>query len=373
MRNIIIINQDSGYLIVDIINSQVKAGYTCTLITGRLIERNIRLDPSVKIEHIITYRRSSNFKRIFTWFLGSIQIFFLIAIRYRKTELFIVSNPPFATLLPFIVNNPFSLLIFDIYPDALISANIIGESSIFTKWWKNANKKVYSKAQNIYTLTEKMGEVIQQYTKGKKPTIVPVWTDSVFLKPVVKEANPFIKKHLLQGKFIAMYSGNLGYTHNLEVIAEIAALVQNPDIIFLIIGEGDSKEALLSKIKERRLTNCKMLPWQPASEIPYSLAAADLAIVSSGGGASNLSIPSKTYNMMSVGAPLLCLASEGSELEKLTEKHQNGRCFSHEKLADIAFYIEKVASNKEYRKMLGENSLKASKEYTVENAKLFLA
>jgi len=115
-----------------------------------------------------------------------------------------------------------------------------------------------------------------------------------------------------------------------------------------------------------------MLPWQPASELPCSLAAVVL-IVSAGGGASNLSILGKTYNMMLVDAPLLCQASEGSKLEKLVDKHQNGRCFSHDNIEDIAVYIEKVASNAEYRKMLGENSLKASKEYTVDNAKLFLA
>ena len=372
LKTKLFINQDSGYLMIDIVNAHVKAGFECALITGRLIQRNIPLHPSVKVDHIISYKRDSNFKRLFTWLLGSVQILFKIVLKYSKAELFIVSNPPLAPLLPLWVKNPFSLLIFDIYPDALVSSHIVVESSFITKWWKNANKKVYPKARTIYTLTEKMGEVIQQYTKGEKPVIVPVWTDSAFLKPVAKEENPFLKRHGLQGKFIVMYSGNLGYTHNVEVIAEIAAGIQNPDILFLIIGEGDSKDSLLAKIKELELTNCLLLPWQPTTELPYSLAAADLAIVSSGGGASNLSIPSKTFNLMSVGAPLLCLAPSGSELEQLVEKNKNGRCFSHEKTDDIVSYIEEVATNSEYRKTLVDNSLKASKAYTSENAGRFL-
>jgi len=372
LKQKLFINQDSGYLMIDIVNAHVKAGFDCVLITGRLIKRNIPLHASVKVDHIISYNRNNNIKRLFTWFVGSVQILFKIVLKYREAELLIVSNPPMAPLLPLWVKNPFSLLIFDIYPDALVSGQIVSESSFITKWWKNANKKAYSKAKNIYTLTEKMGEVIQQYTIGKTPTIVPVWTDSDFIKPVGKESNPFIQKHSLQEKFIVMYSGNMGYTHNVEVLAEIAALIKNPDILFLIIGEGDRKEYLSAKIRELGLTNCKMLPWQQASELPFSLAAADLAIVSSGFGASNLSIPSKTFNMMSVGAPLLCLAPSGSELEQLVEKHQNGRCFSHEKIEEIAAYINEITTNEKYRKTLGNNSLKASGSYGVENAGRFL-
>jgi len=293
-------------------------------------------------------------------------------VSHRNAQLFIVSNPPTATLLPLLVRNPFSLLIFDIYPDALVAGKILKETSFIVKWWKNANKKVYSKAQRIFTLTETMGEILQQYTRGKQPIVVPVWTDSTFLKPMAKENNPFIERHGLQGRFIVMYSGNLGYTHNVESIAAIAALVKNPAILFLIIGEGDGKESLAAEIKKLKLSNCLMLPWQPPAELPYSLSAADLAIVSSGSGASNLSIPSKTFNFMSVGAPLLCLAQKGSELEYLVEKHQNGRCFSHERIEEIATFIEHLASDIKYHEILCKNSREAAGSYGKENVERFL-
>ena len=85
----------------------------------------------------------------------------------------------------------------------------------------------------------------------------------------------------------------------------IRNLSQNPDVIFLIIGDGDRRKWLETDIRKRKLKNCKLLPLQAVDKIPYSFASADLAIVSLGTMASGLSLPSKTFNFMSAGLPLL--------------------------------------------------------------------
>ena len=48
-----------------------------------------------------------------------------------------------------------------------------------------------------------------------------------------------------------MYSGNIGYTHNVEYLIEVAKeLKQEKEIQFLIIGEGKKKETLQTMVKE---------------------------------------------------------------------------------------------------------------------------
>ena len=65
------------------------------------------------------------------------------------------------------------------------------------------------------------------------------------LSRIRKTENPFILKHNLLDKFVVMYSGNIGFTHNVESIIEIAEEIkENEDIIFLIIGEGLKKKEL---------------------------------------------------------------------------------------------------------------------------------
>lgn len=372
MKKVTIINQDSGYLMIDIANAFADKGHKVTLITGRLVVRNTPLHPSIKLQKIVRYHRSNTLKRILTWSLGFVQLFFRTIFQHNKAHLFIVSNPPFAPLLPLLVLNRFSLLIFDIFPDALVHNGVFTAQSKWVRLWKKANRKVFLKAEKVFTITVSMRKVLEQYTHAEKVEVVTVWTDRQFLKPILRLENPFLKKYGLINKFVVLYAGNLGFTHKAEVLPEIAANVHDPRVVFLIIGDGDRKALLDQKIRELDLNNCLLLPWRPAEELPYSLASASLAVVSSGSGAAHLSLPSKTFDMMSVGAPLLCLAPKCSELDLLVQKHQNGRCFSHDQVHEIAAYIRELISNENYRKTLGENSVKASALYTSENAKRFI-
>ena len=139
---IVFINQNAGYLMIDIIHAHADYPQR-TIIAGKLIERNAKLDKEVKFEKIIAYNRSSSIKRLFTWSWGFIQILWLVKVRYRKAELFIVTNPPFASFLPLFSSNVFSLLVYDVYPDVLIAYKMIDLNSFISRFWKNLNKRIF--------------------------------------------------------------------------------------------------------------------------------------------------------------------------------------------------------------------------------------
>jgi hypothetical protein len=181
---IVIINQDSGYLMVDIANVFADAGYSVILMTGRTVIRNIPLKEAVRVRKIIKYERRTNFLKLVTWTIAFIQILILVKFKFRKASLFIVSNPPFAPLLPVFVNNKFSLLVFDVYPDAVSELGFLKTDSFFLKIWENANKKVFRMAESIFTITDGMKKVLLKYYEGAKIEVVPVWSDSDFMKPI---------------------------------------------------------------------------------------------------------------------------------------------------------------------------------------------
>jgi len=184
-------------------------------------------------------------------------------------------------------------LVYDVYPDVLTEFKLLNKGSLIIKLWQKANRKVYAKADQLFTISEGMKSCMEQYSGDHTIQVVPVWTDNQFLKPIAKCENPFVIKQGLEDKFIILYSGNLGYTHDLDVIIEIAAQVRRPDLFFLIIGEGEKKSQLQQKISDYGLSNCRILPWQHVEILPYSLASPDLGIVSLGKGASLLSVPVK--------------------------------------------------------------------------------
>jgi glycosyltransferase involved in cell wall biosynthesis len=200
---------------------------------------------------------------------------------------------------------------------------------------------------------------------------VPIWTDNTFLKPIPKHENEFILKNNLQNKFVVMYSGNLGFSHDVEIIPEIAKIIAIPEIEFLIIGDGDKKSLIEKKIKDYQLTNCKLLPWQETQMLPFSLAAADLSIVTLGKEASLLSVPSKTFNIMSVGTPLLCIASQKSELAQLVNTNKVGKIFDANQKNEIKNFILELFNNKNNLQEYKNNSLLTSKLFGPENANKF--
>ena len=83
-----------------------------------------------------------------------------------------------------------------------------------------------------------MREIISKYISINDINVVPLWTDSEFLKPIAKSNNNFLKDLGIETKFIVQYSGNLGRTHSVDVLVEMAHLMKtDKDIIFIIIGK----------------------------------------------------------------------------------------------------------------------------------------
>ena len=372
-KQIVFVNQSSGYLMIDIVNEFRDVYEERILMAGFLNPRNNPIDDNVKIEKITTFNRSSFMKRIGTWALGFLKVLWLIKTKYRNADLFLVSNPPFTTFIPLLCSNPYKILIYDIYPDALVEFKYLKDDSTFVKLWKKANKKVFSKAQKVYTLTDGMKNRILAYTNEENIQIVPIWTDNEFLKPIEKSQNKFLLSHNIADKFVIMYSGNMGKAHPVEILIELAVKFRNDnDIFFLLIGGGEKYQKMESLIQKNNLHNIIILPWQDTSVLPFTLSGADLALVTVGNEASDLSIPSKTYNLMSVGTPIICVAPPNAALARLVESDKIGVVFQNTELDKIADFINSSVNETCFLLNYKNNGLRASINYTPKNAKQFI-
>lgn len=371
-EKIVIVNQDSGYLMIDLANVFHQAGYQVNVIAGRLVERDKKLKHGVKFNKIIRYNKKTTFHRLLTWIVATIQIWFLLILKFKNHNILLVSNPPLAPLLTLFIPNRSSVLIYDIFPDALIDAGILKKQSIISTIWKKMNTKAYEKANTVYTITDGMKQVLINYVSESKIKVVPIWIDNEYLKPVAIHDNLFIQKYNLTGKFVVLYAGNLGKTGDVECMIELAKNTHDTDIQYLIVGDGVKREAIEKLIAEQRLTNCMLLPWQSAEMFPHSLSAASLSVVSLGKNTSKIAMPSKLYSYLAVGSPVLSLAAEGSELAKLVNYYEVGRNFEPEKTDDIVKFIVSLKCDTTQYLNFRSNSLTASKNYTQKNALYFL-
>ncbi len=369
---IVFINQSTGYLMIDIVNAFASQCKEIALVAGSIKENERSLNSSTKVDKIVEYNRTSIFKRLLTWVWGTIQIYFKLLFKYRGWYVVYVTNPPLSYLLSLCLKNPFSIIVYDIYPDALTNIGIKKTNLLYRKWIK-WNNKLFAKADVIYTLSFGMKKQLSSYTNDNKIISIPNWSASNNLKPIEKESNIFIKDNDLIGKFIVLYSGNIGNTHNVEYIIEVAKqLKDNDKIQFMIIGEGGKKKILENKVAEYGLKNCTFLTWQSVDMMPYSLASADIAVITLNDDTASLSVPSKTYNLLAVGAPLLCIASEKTELYKLVSEYNNGKCFGKNDIEEMSKYIIDIYNNSNLKNELSKNSLEASEHFTYKNAEQYV-
>lgn len=374
-EKLIFINQSVGYLNIDIINSFAK-DFTCELVTGKVHPLSTPLDRSVKVKRFVTYNRSTSVKRVVTWLLFTLQTFFYLLLHPRTTKLFIVTNPPFAPIVGWaysiVRQQKFYLLIYDVYPDALTQMGVVNKKSLINKIWASLNKRVFKRASVIFTLSEGMARLVKSYARLDNLYIIPNWTDNKFIQPLAKEENPFARQRQLQNKFTVMYSGNMGATHAVEKIASLAASLKYDDgFHFIAIGEG-AKKGLLTEAKQNLgLDNFTLLTYQPPEVLPYSLAVADVGIVTLSQGAEDLSVPSKTYNLLAAGCVLLVIASPIAELSYLVKSQDCGASFEateDDKMKDWLLFLK---ANPNEVERLKKNARKASNLFTSSNAELY--
>lgn len=372
MNKLVLINQSTGYLTIDTANAYVAKYDEVVLFAGQVGNSERKLDESIKVHRICAYNKNSAIKRMATWAIASIQIFFLLLFKYREYEIVYVTNPPMSYFCSLIFKRPFSIIVYDAYPDALRNIGIKEGHWIYDLWSK-WNCKLFSKAHKVYTLSEGMALQLTKYVARERIKVVPLWSGSENFAPIPKNKNPFVKEHKLEDKFIVLYSGNMGYTHNVDTLIDVADILKdNHQIHFLFIGDGKKKSEMVEAVKKKKINNCSFLDWQTTDILPYSLASADIGVVTLNEETVKTSVPSKTFNLMAVGSPLLCIATQDAEIAKIVNKYKNGIVCSSNQVEKIADFILELSNNNSKMKELSHNSLLASKDFTKDNAYLYL-
>ncbi|MCA0425548.1 MAG: glycosyltransferase, partial [Proteobacteria bacterium] len=101
-------------------------------------------------------------------------------------------------------------------------------------------------------------------------------------------------------------------------------LLSNDEIHFIFLGAGVKRPWLEKQVAERSLTNITLLDPKPRSEQIVFLNACDVALVSLVSKMRGVSMPSRTYNILAAGKPMLALTDDESELAFVIEDDNVG-------------------------------------------------
>lgn len=264
-----------------------------------------------------------------------------------------ISNPPINAWLGMKLKKryhcKFIYMNWDIYPQ-IIEGSF---KNIFVKivcgFWQGLNSKIYPKIDCMLTIGTVMKESIQAKVKKEiNIKVVPIAVDCKKIKPVGKKDNCFCEMYNLTDKFVVLYSGKMGYGHNIRIILEASKrFIDNNDIMFVLIGCGQRYAEIERELNTHIYKNVLLLPLQSDEMFPYSIACGDIGIVSQEANIAHLFMPSKTYSMMAAGMAIIGLTGDGKDdLKELLKEANCGRTVSGADAESLAEQINTLYHDK---------------------------
>lgn len=287
---------------------------------------------ALRVVEMPGYDRSSRWRRVGSWLGYTWRALGALARMPGSDIAVVVSNPPTlgpVMLLARLLGRRYFVLVYDLHPDTAIAMGLIGERNLIAKLWRWVNRRVWNASEGVFTIGQRMAAHLEaQFDSCRTPlervAVVPIWVDTDQITPRPRATNPVVAKLGLGERTVVLYSGNMGYSHDIDSILQAAQILRDrDDIAFVLIGEGAKWQDAHDFKTAHELANLHVLPFQPEAMLPHTLSMADIALVALDKGAEGLMIPSKTYYYMAAGAAILAICQGESEL---TDTIEAGKC-----------------------------------------------
>ncbi len=235
------------------------------------------------------------------------------------------TSPPMASIAALVIHwirgVPFTFWAMDLNPDQVLATGAMRPNSLPVQAMNWLNRRTLNAASAVVPLDHFMAERLNaKVPVQEKSTVIPPWPMEDDLEIVLKSENPFVERHQLSGKRVIMYSGNHGLTTPVDPLVNAALQRQdNHHLHFMFIGAGAGKQVVDQAIVEHHPKNLVSLPYQPLSEIRYSLSAADVHLVLMSEELVGIVHPCKVYGAMAVGKPVLFIGPVPSHISEILD------------------------------------------------------
>jgi glycosyltransferase involved in cell wall biosynthesis len=262
-------------------------------------------------------------------------IFFKSLLKFKKNEdILVVSAPPslpFLTALAAKIRQArYTLVLQDKYPETLIAVGKAREKAFFVKILNKFNRWLYRSAKKIIVVGRDMQELVDtqvnKHSVEKTPIdVIQNWASLEEVEPAPRAENRILQEHNLLEKFVFLYAGNMGHPQDLESIIYCAEKLKTDERFhFLFLGSGVKREWLGREVEEKKLKNVTLLAPRPRNEQRIFLNACDVGLVPLVRKMRGVAMPSRTYNLLAAGKPILALTEDNSEIARVIEEDKVG-------------------------------------------------
>ena len=199
-----------------------------------------------------------------------------------------------------------------------------------------------------------MSEILAEKTKSGTPIrLLPNWSDNDKVNCIAKEDTQLYKELGIHN-FVFQFAGNIGHAQGIDNILSAIDRIKEKNISFLFIG-GGAKAHTVEEFSNTH-SNVISLGYRNRSEQNDFLNMCDVAIVTLSDGMYGLGVPSKAYNIMATGKPILFVGEPTSEIALCIQEYGIGWVVGPNNPDALVNAIEKIYSQRDHIKDFSKKS-----------------
>ena len=281
----------------------------------------------VRVKTLITSNRGT-VSRILD-FLSYMVTSFLAGLVERRPDVIAASSPQFfaavsAWALSAARRLPFVLELADLWPESIVAVGAMRQSCAL-RWLEKLELFLYREAVRIVTLTAAFKQnLTHRGVPGGKIDVILNGVDLPRYAPRARDAALARSWGIAENDFVVGYIGTHGMAHGLENVLATAAEAACRHVRFLFVGAGSQRDELIGEARRRSLRNAVFVPAQPKERMPAFWSLCDVALIHLKNSPTfETVIPSKIFEAMGMGLPILLAAPKG-EASRLIEREGAG-------------------------------------------------
>jgi colanic acid biosynthesis glycosyl transferase WcaI len=288
-------------------------------------------------------------KRALAELLFTIRMFAALLAKLRRGDVALTVPAPF--MLPYAfaaaakLKGARSVLIMhDLYPDVLIMAGLLKPDSLPASAMRGLNALMFRMLDAVVVIGRDTEKLLLRYggMTSDKIRFIPNWATLARGVRAVDPDNPY--RRPLSARFVVGLSGNLGFTHDPVIVFEAARLLRDDeDVHFLLSGWGVGFDQLRQMQAEAKLSNVTLVDRVEDDQLETFLSAADVWIIPYRRNVAGVSVPSRFYNLLAIGRPVILVSEADAEAALTVTEHDVGWVVEPGRTDELAKTISRAA------------------------------
>ncbi|MEH2536391.1 MULTISPECIES: glycosyltransferase family 4 protein [unclassified Bradyrhizobium] len=304
--------------------------------------------------------------------LFTVRMFFVLLARLRRGDVTLTVPAPF--MLPYafaaaarLKGARSALIMHDLYPDVLVMAGLLKPQSIVAKAMRALNAPMFRALDAVVIIGRDTEKLLLRYggMTSDKIRFIPNWATLARGVRAIDPDNPY--RRSLSARFVVGLSGNLGFTHDPVIVFEAARLLRDDkDIHFLLSGWGIGFDQLKALQAEAKLSNVTLVDRVEDEQLEAFLSAADAWIIPYRKNVAGISVPSRFYNLLAIGRPVILVSEADAEAALTVTEHDVGWVVEPGKADELAKTVGRAAASIDPQR--AERAAEISKRFDFEIA-----